>query len=76
MRAPPDADTMTSGIRRAMERSIARVIISPTTHPMLPPMKRASIEQICTGRPATAPAAEIIASESEVAARMPSSRSR
>jgi hypothetical protein len=43
---------------------------------MLPPMRRASIEQILTCRPATVPSAEIIASESDVASRIPSRRSR
>jgi hypothetical protein len=38
MRAPPEQDTMTTGRRSAMARSIARVIFSPTTTPMLPPM--------------------------------------
>ena len=60
---------------RRWTRSMARVIFSPTTHPMLPPMKRASMEQMFTLRPASVPVAEIRASASEVAACMPSSRS-
>ena len=41
MRAPPEQDTMTSG-HALGERPLdaARVIFSPTTTPMLPPMKR------------------------------------
>ena len=31
---------MTTGSRRSIARSMARVIFSPTTTPMLPPMKR------------------------------------
>ncbi len=46
MRAPPEAETIMSGTRISMERSIARVIFSPTTAPMLPPMNFNSSEQI------------------------------
>jgi hypothetical protein len=46
MRAPPEAETITSGWRSSMARSMARVIFSPTTAPMLPPMKRGSMAQI------------------------------
>ena len=60
-----------------MERSMARVIFSPTTQPMLPPMNFGSMAQICTWRPSSMPAAEIRASESEVAClHAPRSRSR
>ena len=38
MRAPPEADTISSGTRLAIASSIARVSFSPTTEPMLPPM--------------------------------------
>ena len=34
---------------------MARVIFSPTTQPMLPPMKRGSMAQIWTGRPSSRP---------------------
>ena len=40
IRAPPEHETMMTGARRSMARSMARVIFSPTTTPMLPPMKR------------------------------------
>src|SRR5689334_24507919 len=51
MRAPPDADTMTSALRVASERSAARVIFSPTTLPMDPPMNSKSITTSSTGLP-------------------------
>ena len=34
---------------------MARMIFSPTTEPMLPPMKRGSMAQIWTGRPSSRP---------------------
>ena len=43
IRAPPEQQTMTTGQRWSMARSMARVIFSPTTTPMLPPMKPYSI---------------------------------
>ena len=43
MRAPPEHDTMMTGRRDDSARSMARVIFSPTTTPMLPPMKPYSI---------------------------------
>ncbi len=67
MRAPPEAETIISGAFWAMERSMARVIFSPITHPMLPPMNFGSMAQICTLRPSSVPAAEIKASANEVA---------
>src|SRR5439155_1504831 len=39
MRAPPDAETITTGRCLSMASSIARVSFSPTTEPMLPPRK-------------------------------------
>ena len=38
IRAPPEQQTMIIGLRRSIARSMARVIFSPTTTPMLPPM--------------------------------------
>ncbi len=61
MRAPPEADTMMSGVRWASERSMARVIFSPTTAPMLPPMNFISSAQMLTVRPSSVPAAEMTA---------------
>ena len=46
MRAPPEQETMMTGLREESPRSIARVIFSPTTTPMLPPMKAYSIAAI------------------------------
>ena len=67
---------MTSGVASARsDRSIARVIFSPTTAPMLPPMNFHSMAQMFTRRPSSVPPAEISASDSEVALRMPASRS-
>ena len=76
MRAPPEAETMISGVFRAMARSMARVIFSPTTQPMLPPMNFGSMAQIWTGRPSSVPAAEISASDSVVACCAVARRSR
>ena len=49
MRAPPEAETMMSGWRVARERSTARAMVSPTTAPMLPPMKPYSMAERTTG---------------------------
>jgi hypothetical protein len=43
MRAPPEQETMIIGRRVASARSTPRVIFSPTTTPMLPPMNPYSI---------------------------------
>jgi hypothetical protein len=43
MRAPPEAETTMSGVRFAVARSIARVMASPTTAPMLPPINEYSM---------------------------------
>ncbi len=43
MRAPPEAETMISGVRVSSARSTARAMVSPTTAPMLPPIKAYSI---------------------------------
>ena len=51
MRAPPEQQTMTTGSRAAMARSMPRVIFSPTTTPMLPPMKPYSIDAMTVGMP-------------------------
>ena len=62
MRAPPDADTIISGVFVSIARSTERVIISPTTVPMLPPIKPYSITLMITVRPSTLPRALITAS--------------
>jgi len=51
MRAPPDADTTTSERRSASARSAARVIFSPTTLPIEPPMNSKSMTTSSTGFP-------------------------
>ena len=66
MRAPPDAETIISGVRDCAARSTARVIASPTTAPMLPPMKAYSITLATTGRPWSLPWALMTASLSPV----------
>ena len=55
IRAPPEADTMISGIRRARAASAERATFSPTTLPIEPPMNEKSMTQIATGRPPIAP---------------------
>ena len=62
IRAPPEHETMMTGCRRSIARSMARVIFSPTTTPMLPPMNPYSIEATIAGWPSIAPDATIIAS--------------
>ncbi len=51
MRAPPDADTTTRARRSASARSAARVIFSPTTLPIEPPMNSKSMTTSSTGLP-------------------------
>ena len=75
MRAPPEAETTITGHRSAMDRSMARVIFSPITEPMLPPMNFGSIAQMFTWRAISLPLAEISASFRLVAARVAFRRS-
>ena len=56
-----------------VERAAARAIFSPTTTPMLPPMKPYSMETSSSASPSIAPVAVITASRSPVAA-IPSCR--
>ncbi len=67
IRAPPEAEMTMSGFRSSRARSAARVIFSPTTDPMLPPMKVYSIAEITVGIPPTRPTALTIASLRPVA---------
>ena len=55
MRAPPEHDTMIIGRRVASARSMPRVIFSPTTTPMLPPMKPYSIAATIASYPSMRP---------------------
>jgi len=66
MRAPPEHDTMMSGVCCCSARSAARVIFSPTTEPLLPPMKPYSMTANTTAMPPTVPSAVITASLSPV----------
>src|SRR6202161_2789263 len=66
IRAPPEAETIISGVFESSARSTARVIISPTTAPMLPPINAYSITLAITGRPSNFPCALITASFSPV----------
>ena len=75
MRAPPEQQTITSGMRRCRARSTARVMISPTTTPMLPPMKLYSMATTASSSPSRRPTAESAASRRPVAARPAASRS-
>src|SRR3984957_4321700 len=68
MRAPPDADTMTIGARVSVACSMARVMPSPTTAPMLPPMNAYSMALTITVRPFNLPRALINASLRPVSA--------
>jgi hypothetical protein len=54
------------GIRSARARSAARVIFSPTTEPMLPPMKPKSMAEMMTLIPSSVPMPLTTASGSEV----------
>nr|ABP35368.1 ORF53e [Pinus koraiensis] len=51
MRAPPEAHTIMTGRDSAVARSIRRVIFSPTTEPILPPMNLKSITPSAIGIP-------------------------
>jgi hypothetical protein len=55
MRAPPEQETITSGSFLAMQRSMARVIFSPTTAPILPPMKLNSMALAMSGLLSSSP---------------------
>ena len=53
---------MTTGVRRSRARSSARVIFSPTTTPMLPPMNPYSIDATMVWMPSIVPEATTTAS--------------
>ena len=65
---------MITGSRPTIARSIARVIFSPTTTPMLPPMKEYSIAATDVSMPPIRPVAVMTASFMPVAAMLASSR--
>src|SRR5215471_4609114 len=68
MRAPREAEMTISGTLESVACSTARVIPSPTTAPMLPPMKAYSMALTITGRPCILPRALRMASGSPVSA--------
>src|SRR5881396_696277 len=55
MRAPPEDETTTRAERFSSDRSMARVIFSPTTEPIDPPMKLYSMADKTTGTPSMCP---------------------
>ena len=65
-----------TGWRRSRAISMARVIFSPTTTPMLPPMNVYSIAATTTSRPSSRPDATITASFRPVLAMVFCRRSR
>ena len=62
MRAPPEHETTTSAELLSIERSMARVIFSPTTDPIEPPIKLYSMAESMTGKPSIVPSTLITAS--------------
>ncbi len=74
MRAPPEAETTMIGLRSLQARSTARVIASPTTAPMLPPINEYSMALTITGLPFMVPVALMMASFKPVEALLFSSR--
>ena len=75
MRAPPDALTTIAGMRSESAVSKQRASFSPTTLPMLPPMKRKSKIPIATRWPSISPTPQITASRRPVLIRVASRRS-
>ena len=55
IRAPPDVEKMMSGSLFSWACSIARVIFSPTTDPMLPAKKSKLMKATTTGKPPIVP---------------------
>jgi hypothetical protein len=76
IRAPPEQLTTTSGIRRESASSAPSVIFSPTTTPMLPPMKLYSIAAMTSGRLSIVPVPTMMASFRPVERIAAASRSR
>ena len=74
MRAPPEHETMITGSCRSIAVSMTRVIFSPTTTPMLPPMNEYSIAATTVSMPLILPVAVMTASFMPVAAMVVSRR--
>ena len=62
IRAPPEHDTISTGIRRSSASSMPRTIFSPTTTPIEPPMKPYSIDATTAATPLMLPTPTITAS--------------
>jgi len=60
--APPEVETISSGSFFSSARSAARVIFSPTTDPIEPPMNAYSMAQMTTLMPSSFPSAQRTAS--------------
>ena len=75
IRAPPEALTMTSGIRSSSAASAARATFSPTTAPIEPPMNPKSMTTIATGVPSIRPVPQTAASRRPVASCAAATRS-
>ncbi len=67
IRAPPDAETTTRGMRSACAASAARATFSPTTAPIEPPMNPKSMTQMEIRRPSIRPVPQTAASRRPVA---------
>ena len=75
IRAPPEHETMMTGRPPSrVARSMPRVIFSPTTTPMLPPMNPYSMAATMQSMPPTRPLAVITASRRPVLLMLVSSR--
>jgi hypothetical protein len=75
IRAPPEAETMSRGMRFWMASSMARVIFSPTTDAMLPPRNANSKTARATGWPPIRPTPVSTASSRPVLPRAALTRS-
>ena len=75
MRAPPEAAKISAGTRRSSARSNTRVIFSPTTEPIEPPMNSNTKKPVSTSMPSILPASASRASTSPLDLREDLSRS-
>ena len=75
IRAPPDAETMTSGTRSASAASAARATFSPTTAPIDPPMNPKSMTRIAIRWASIRPNPQTAASRRPVASWAAATRS-
>ena len=62
MRAPPEEETISSGSFSSTAASMVRVIFSPTTEPIEPPMNSGSMTASMIGRPLMKPLPQTTAS--------------